>query len=176
MPSGSHNTHTHTHPQARLNNLRGTPKEDPFPPAAEPFAGYGIPAAPQPVIPNNVIQSAETTFHLRRIEELETENSRLKHEVVAANLQAENHAKEMHKYQQAVQLLQSQLAANKGHGAPAGGAGILTPRPGFEPSINDMQDAQKFSKFVASALQFKDTANARENLMKSLAKINGHPI
>ena len=103
----------------------------------------------------------------------------LKRDLAAAQVQIDGNNQQLGKYQQAVQLLQGQLAAaqqSQGVSGGAAGAAILQPRFGFEPTLDDLCEAQKYGKYIISALQFKDTTNARENLMKALAKVNGQPM
>eukprot|EP01060_Flectonema_neradi_P013708 TRINITY_DN2044_c1_g2_i1.p1 TRINITY_DN2044_c1_g2~~TRINITY_DN2044_c1_g2_i1.p1 ORF type:complete len:444 (+),score=112.14 TRINITY_DN2044_c1_g2_i1:55-1386(+) len=112
-----------------------------------------------------------------RVAELEDEVHNLKHQLAVAQQQQASSQQQLAQYQQALTVLKGQLAqqqAASGSLGVGGGAGIIEPTIGFHPTIDDMTDIQKFSKYVISALQFKDVKTARDNLMKSLSRLNGH--
>ena len=110
-----------------------------------------------------------------RVVELEEEVNSLKHQLAVAQQQQASSQQQLGQYQQALTVLKGQLAqqAVAGIGGSVS-AGVLEPTIGFHPTIDDMTDVQKFSKYVISALQFKDIKTARDNLMKCMSRLNGH--
>eukprot|EP01064_Diplonema_japonicum_P018045 TRINITY_DN2669_c3_g3_i1.p1 TRINITY_DN2669_c3_g3~~TRINITY_DN2669_c3_g3_i1.p1 ORF type:complete len:427 (+),score=129.33 TRINITY_DN2669_c3_g3_i1:56-1282(+) len=135
--------------------------------------GVGEPAAPVPAPENVELLKAEASLSKRRVDELENELMQLKHQLVMSQTQTQQAQGQCQKYEQVVNMMKAQMAQASGGG---GGSGIVVPVVGFEPTLDHMVDAQKYAKYIISSLQFKDMVTARENAVKVMSLINGHPL